>query len=266
MTRRLLIAGNWKMHGSVEMATDLISEVSRSVLDAATLGEQRELAYDILVCPPSILIPSAAKAADSQPILLGAQNVHPKEQGAFTGELSIGMLAEFGCQYVLLGHSERRELFGETDAMVADKFAACIGSGSLIPILCIGETLSERQSDQTEKVVSAQLDAVLDKVGIDSFKNAVIAYEPVWAIGTGETATPEQAQRVHAFIRTKLAKLDGDIADALRILYGGSMKAENASDLLSQADIDGGLIGGASLKVSSFSAICDAAHTLALNA
>jgi len=246
MTRRLLIAGNWKMHGSVEMATDLISEVSRSVLDAATLGEQRELAYDILVCPPSILIPSAAKAADSQPILLGAQNVHPKEQGAFTGELSIGMLAEFGCQYVLLGHSERRD--------------------SLIPILCIGETLSERQSDQTEKVVSAQLDAVLDKVGIDGFKNAVIAYEPVWAIGTGETATPEQAQRVHAFIRTKLAKLDGDIADALRILYGGSMKAENASDLLSQADIDGGLIGGASLKVSSFSAICDAAHTLALNA
>ncbi len=265
MTRRLLIAGNWKMHGSVEMTTDLISGIARAALETATLSEQRELAYDILVCPPSVYIPAAVKAADSQPIRVGAQNAHAKSQGAYTGEVALEMLSELGCDYVLLGHSERREIFSETDDEVASKFAACCENGSMVPVLCVGETLAQRQQGQTETIVAAQIDAVLDKVGIAGFSKAVIAYEPVWAIGTGETATPEQAQAVHAFIRAKLAELDADVANALRILYGGSMKAENAADLLGQPDIDGGLIGGASLKVESFAAICDAAHVLALS-
>ena len=259
MSRRLLIAGNWKMHGSFEMTSDLISSVARHALESSTISEQRELSYDILVCPPAVYLQAAVLAADSQPVSIGAQNVNSKSQGAYTGEVSLSMLSEVGCEYVLLGHSERRELFSETEQDIADKFEACVENGLVVPILCLGETLTERQEGQTELVVAGQLDAVLEKVGIAGFANAVIAYEPVWAIGTGETASPEQAQAAHEFIRAKLAKMDSDIANAVRIIYGGSMKPENAVELLSQKDIDGGLVGGASLDESSFAKICAAA-------
>lgn len=261
--RRLLVAGNWKMHGSVEMTAELIAGVSRRVLEMATLSEQRALPYDILVCPPAPYLAQAVANADCQPISVGAQNVSPHEQGAYTGEISLPMLAELGCEYVLLGHSERRELFGETDEQVAEKFSACVaGTDQVTPVLCIGETLAQRQADETEAVVSKQLDAVLDKVGIEGFSQAIIAYEPVWAIGTGETASPEQAQEVHAAIRGKLAKLNADIAAQVQILYGGSVKPTNAAELFSQTDIDGGLIGGASLDIDSFAGICEAAEEL----
>lgn len=259
MSRRLLIAGNWKMHGGYEMTADLISGVARHALESATLSEQRELAYDILVCPPSVYLQSAVAAADSQPVVIGAQNVNANLSGAFTGEVSVSMLSEVGCKYVLLGHSERREIFDETDDDVAAKFSACVESGTIVPILCVGETLAERKAEQTEAVVARQIDTVLDQVGIVGFANAVIAYEPVWAIGTGETASPEQAQAVHEFIRSKLEAGDSEVAETIRIIYGGSMKPANAYDLLSQKDIDGGLIGGASLDVGSFSEICAAA-------
>ena len=251
------------MHGSREMTTELISGISRSVLEMASLSEQRELAYDILVCPPAVYLQHAVTLAESQPVAVGAQNVNAHASGAYTGEIALSMLAELGCSYVLLGHSERRELFHETDAQVAEKFAACVNEPQPItPVLCVGETLSERQQGATERVVGQQLDAVLDKVGIQQMQNAVIAYEPVWAIGTGETASPEQAQEVHAFIRARLAQHDADIAASMRILYGGSVKAENAESLFSQPDIDGGLIGGAALQVESFVGICRAAQKL----
>ena len=259
MSRRLLIAGNWKMHGSYEMTADLISGVARHALESATLSEQRELAYDILVCPPSVYLHTAAVASDSQPVVIGAQNVNANADGAFTGEVSLSMLSELGCKYVLVGHSERREIFGETDSDVAAKFSACVEGGTIAPVLCVGESLTERQDQQTEVVVARQIDAVLERVGIVGFANAVIAYEPVWAIGTGETASPQQAQAVHEFIRKKLAAEDSEVAEAIRIIYGGSMKPANAFDLLSQKDIDGGLVGGASLDVNSFSDICAAA-------
>lgn len=251
------------MHGSVEMTAELISGVARRVLEMATISEQRALPYDILVCPPAPYLTQAVALSDSQPISVGAQNVSPFEDGAFTGEVSLQMLAEIGCEYVLLGHSERRELFAETDLQVAEKFAACVASSSkIIPVLCIGETLAERQAGETQAVVARQLDAVLEISGIAGFNNAAVAYEPVWAIGTGETASPAQAQEVHAFIRCRLAELDTDIAAQLQILYGGSVKPENAEELFSQTDIDGGLIGGASLKIESFAGICEAAEKL----
>jgi len=255
------------MHGSVETTSELISEVSRQVLDKASLSEQRLLAYDILVCPPAPYLSHAVVASDSLPIAVGGQNVSQHEQGAFTGEVSLTMLAELGCYYVLLGHSERRELFGETDQVIAEKFDACVKSDTnLIPVLCIGETLAQRQAGDTEAVVSAQLDAVLELVGISGFENAVLAYEPVWAIGTGETASPEQAQEVHAFIRGKIAQMNAAVAEKIQILYGGSVKPSNAEALFAQTDIDGGLVGGASLDADSFANICEAAHKLATQA
>ncbi len=261
--RRFLVAGNWKMHGSSEMTADLISGVARRAFDAASLSEKRALAYDILVCPPAPFLVQAVHDADAQYISVGAQNVSQYDSGAYTGEVSLAMLAEVGCEYVLIGHSERREIFGESDQVIAQKFAACVGFGSeVIPLLCIGETLSQRKSGDTEKVVAAQLDAVLNEVGIEGFAKAVIAYEPVWAIGTGETASPEQAQEVHAFIRNKLRGLDKPIAEKIQILYGGSVKPANAEELFAQEDIDGGLIGGASLKVDSFAGICEVAQRL----
>lgn len=265
--RRFLVAGNWKMHGSLEMTAELISGISRSVLEMASLSEQRELAYDILVCPPAVYLQHAVSAAQSQPVAIGAQNVNAHDSGAYTGEIALPMLAELGCDYVLLGHSERRELFLETDVQIADKFAACVAEPQRItPVLCVGETLDERKQGATEQVVGRQLDAVLNQVGIQQMKNAVIAYEPVWAIGTGETASPEQAQEVHAFIRARLAEHDAEIAASMRILYGGSVKADNAELLFAQPDIDGGLIGGAALKVESFVGICRAAQKLASQA
>jgi len=188
-------------------------------------------------------------------VLLGAQNLYIGTQGAFTGEVSAPMLAEIGCEYVLVGHSERRAIFHEDLHLVAEKFKAAQAAG-LTPILCIGETRTQRENGETETVVRQQLESVIELVGIDAFKQVVIAYEPVWAIGTGLTATPEQAQEVHAFIRGLLAQNNVDIAGAIRILYGGSMKAENAASLLAMPDIDGGLIGGASLEADSFLAIC----------
>jgi triosephosphate isomerase len=210
------------------------------------------------VCPPAILISLAEEKLTGSAVTWGGQDVNVNASGAYTGEISGPMLKDFGCTYAIVGHSERREYYGETDQIVADKFGAAQSHG-LIPILCIGETLEQRESGDTENVCARQLDAVLDAHGIKSLANAVIAYEPVWAIGTGKTATPEQAQEVHAFIRGKLAALDADVAAGVRILYGGSMKPDNAKELISQADIDGGLIGGASLKAEDFLGIGQAA-------
>lgn len=256
--RQFLIAGNWKMHGSQKMASELIAAIDTQL---QTLPNSREI--EVLVCPPAVYLPTAQKSCQGSQIKHGAQNVNANPQGAFTGEVALPMLMEFDCEYVLLGHSERRELFAESDAQIAEKFAACIDDASTVkPVLCIGETLQQRQSGETEALLDRQLDAVLELVGIKGFSNAVIAYEPVWAIGTGETASPEQAQAAHQHIREKLARLDTAIADEVRILYGGSMKPENAPELLAQDDIDGGLIGGAALQADSFFGICQAAASI----
>ena len=248
--RRMMVAGNWKMNGSKQASTALIDGVHGGLGDGSA---------DVVLCPPFILIPLAAEMLGSQSkVAWGGQNLDTHEAGAYTGEVSGGMLKDFACTYVIVGHSERRALYGESDALVAEKFAAAQKSG-LTPILCIGETLEEREAGKTESVVSRQLDAVIDAHGIAAFENSILAYEPVWAIGTGKTATPEQAQEVHCFIREKLSALSSGIATDLRILYGGSVKGSNASEIFSQQDIDGGLIGGASLKAEDFLQICRAA-------
>jgi len=255
------------MNGSHKMTVKLVSGVLEQ---SAKMGGGSALAYDLLVCPPapylSLAVATAEASSVGAALHVGAQNVSPYENGAYTGEVSLPMLAELGCSYVLLGHSERRLLFGENDQRIARKFAACVadtgGQREVIPILCVGEILADREAGNTEKIVSEQIDAVLEKVGIAGFSNAVIAYEPVWAIGTGQTASPQQAQDVHAFIRNKLAKLDESIANDLQILYGGSVNPSNAEDLFAQSDIDGGLIGGAALSVENFSGICEAAQKL----
>lgn len=248
--RRPLVAGNWKMNGSRTESAALLDGVRKGV-SAASKAE-------VAVCPPYILIPQAAEKLAGSPVAWGGQNLSVHKSGAYTGEISGPMLRDYGCTYVIVGHSERRTLYGETDALVAEKYGVAQGAG-LIPILCVGETLQEREANQTEAVVARQFDAVLDKHGIGSFKNAVIAYEPVWAIGTGKTATPQQAQEVHRFIRSRLTAKDKTVAEGMRILYGGSMKGSNAKELLAQADIDGGLIGGASLQAEEFLTICRAA-------
>jgi triosephosphate isomerase len=248
--RRPLVAGNWKMNGS--------RAESAALLDGIRKGMSAASRAEAAVCPPYILIPLAAEKLAGGPVAWGGQNLSVHKSGAYTGEISGPMLKDYACTYVIVGHSERRTLYGETDALVAEKYGAAQAAG-LIPILCVGETLQEREANQTEAVVARQLDAVVDKHGIASFRNAVIAYEPVWAIGTGKTATPQQAQEVHRFIRTRLAGKDKAVADGLRVLYGGSMKGSNAKELLSQADIDGGLIGGASLQAEEFLTICRAA-------
>ena len=248
--RRPLVAGNWKMNGSRTESTALLDGIKNGV-SAASRAE-------VAVCPPYILIPLAAERLAGSAVAWGGQNLSVHKSGAHTGEISGPMLRDYACTYAIVGHSERRTLYGETDALVAEKYGAAQAAG-LIPILCIGETLQEREANQTEAVCARQLDAVLGKHGIGSFRNAVIAYEPVWAIGTGKTATPQQAQDVHRFIRGRLADKDKSVADGLRILYGGSMKGSNAKELLAQPDIDGGLIGGASLQAEEFLTICRAA-------
>ncbi|HEY5682387.1 MAG TPA: triose-phosphate isomerase [Sulfuricaulis sp.] len=248
--RRPLVAGNWKMNGSRSESAALLDGIRKSVSSASRA--------EVAVCPPYIFISLAAEQLAGSVVAWGGQNLSVHKSGAYTGEISGAMLKDYGCTYVIVGHSERRTLYGENDALVAEKYGAAQTAG-LIPILCIGETLLERESGQTEAVVARQLDAVLDKHGIGSFKNAVIAYEPVWAIGTGKTATPAQAQEVHRFIRHRMAARDKTVAESLRILYGGSMKGSNARELLAQADIDGGLIGGASLQAEEFLTICRAA-------
>ena len=245
--RPSLIAGNWKMNGSLSSVTDLIEGIL-----AGDRG-QAELA----VCPPAVYLMKVGGILADSGIALGAQNVCDQASGAFTGEVSAAMLLEAGCHYAIVGHSERRSLYGESDQLVAARFAQALEAG-LIPILCVGETLEQRDQGITESVVAQQIDAVLTQSGIDGIARAVVAYEPVWAIGTGQVATPEQAQAVHAFIRGKLTQIDDAVAQNVQILYGGSMNPSNAADLLAQADIDGGLIGGASLKADDFLAIAQA--------
>lgn len=212
----------------------------------------------LLICPPFPYLAAAVAATRDSAIAVGAQNVSEHGNGAFTGEVSAAMLVDVGCEFVIVGHSERRTLYAETSAQVADKFKAALDAG-LAPILCVGETLEQREAGLTEKVIDEQLDAVLQRAGAEAFGTAVIAYEPVWAIGTGVTASPEQAQDVHRHIRSRLAAQSDEIAQSTQILYGGSMKGENASGLLAKPDIDGGLIGGASLKAPDFLAIARAA-------
>lgn len=251
MTRRTpLVAANWKMNGSRASVTAL--------LDGCRQGLPLD-GVEVVVCAPSIHIPLAADELAGSAIGLGAQTVSEYANGAYTGEISADMLKDYGCRYVIIGHSERRHIFAETNETVANKFCFAREKGLRV-ILCLGERLEEREAGMTEQVLSEQLGAVIAKAGIDAFDGAVIAYEPVWAIGTGHTATPEQAQAAHSFIRLQVARHDDRIADELRILYGGSVKANNASGLFAMADVDGGLIGGASLKVDDFLAICRAAR------
>ena len=242
--RTTLIAGNWKMNGSLQSVIELVEAIKAGDVNNAQLA----------VCPPAIYLMKVGGMLEGSRIALGAQNVCDQESGAFTGEIAASMLKECGCQYAIVGHSERRALYQETDELVARRFAMALSSG-ITPILCIGESLDERESGDTEAVVSRQLDAVIDSQGISAIAQCVIAYEPVWAIGTGKVATPEQAQAVHRYLRDKLASLDALVAEQVQILYGGSMNASNAGELLSQPDIDGGLIGGASLKAADFIAI-----------
>lgn len=228
------------------------------LLNAVTSGMAKIHGMDCAVCVPFPYLAQAQQLLRSTPVKWGAQDVHQLEKGAYTGEVAASMLCDFGCHYVIVGHSERRSLYGETSQLVAEKFAAAKKTG-LVPILCVGETLAQRENGTTEAVVAEQLDAIIKLHGVESLRNAVVAYEPVWAIGTGKTASPEQAQAVHAFIRKRVAALDGQLAQGLCILYGGSVKAANAAELFAMPDIDGGLIGGASLVAGEFLAICEAA-------
>lgn len=246
--RRTLVAANWKMNGNKETVASLLTAFKDGMSGSA----------DVAVFPPALYVSQVAQALAGTDISYGVQNISAQESGAFTGELSLSMVNDFACKYVLIGHSERRELFGETDAQVAEKVVATLKAG-LIPMLCIGETLEQRESGVTEDVVRSQIKAVLDAVGIAAFEAIVVAYEPVWAIGTGKTASPEQAQDVHAFIRGMLEAEDAAVAAKTRILYGGSVKAASAEALFGQPDIDGGLVGGASLLADEFVAICNAA-------
>jgi triosephosphate isomerase (TIM) len=248
--RRKLVAGNWKMHGGLAANESLLRAV---MSELGGVG-----GADHAVCVPFPYLAQVQRLLEGGNIAWGAQNVSQHEKGAYTGEVSASMLNDFGCRFVIVGHSERRAYFGDTDAVVAEKFVAA-QKGGLIPILCIGETLGERESGVTEQVVARQLDAVIRAAGIRALAKAVLAYEPVWAIGTGKTATPEQAQEVHSFIRGRIGALDAGIANSLIIQYGGSVKAGNANSLFDMPDIDGGLIGGASLDAAEFVAICRAA-------
>jgi triosephosphate isomerase len=248
--RKILVAGNWKMHGSRAQTRELIDGL------IAELGGNS--AAEVLVCPPYVYLSEAAQALSGSSVELGAQNIAVEASGAYTGEIAGTMLKDVGCRYAIVGHSERRSIYGEEDGLVAAKFRSAQRDG-LIPILCVGESLQERETGVTEAVIERQLRAVLDSAGIAAFKDAVVAYEPVWAIGTGHTATPEQAQAVHAFIRGILAHEDDTIGNSVRILYGGSVKSSNARDLFSMPDVDGGLVGGASLDAEGFAEICRAA-------
>lgn len=248
--RRPLVCGNWKLHGSLEGAAGLIDAVLAGTADVA--------AIDLAICPAFVHIPLACERAAGSHLMVGAQDVSDRDEGAFTGEVAAPMLAELGAGFAIVGHSERRARHGETDAGVAAKFAAARGAG-LIPVLCVGESLEQRDAGRALEVVAAQLDAVLGHTGVDGFGEGVIAYEPIWAIGTGRTATPEDAQEVHALLRERLAAHDAQLAERTRIVYGGSVKAANAARLMAMDDIDGGLVGGASLDADEFINIARAA-------
>ena len=251
--RSFLVAGNWKMNGS--------NAVNAELVDGIIAGMPASDSVELLICPPFPYLGALAARIDGSRLMLGAQTLSEYDSGAHTGEVAPSMLVEMGCKYVLVGHSERRAIYGEDNATVAAKYAAAQKVG-LTPVLCVGETLEERQAGQTESIIDQQLNAVLDTAGIASVGSAVIAYEPVWAIGTGQTATPEQAQEVHAHIRHVIGAQDENIAAGVQILYGGSVKGDNAAGLFSMPDIDGGLIGGASLKSDDFLAIAEAAASV----
>jgi triosephosphate isomerase len=246
--RNYLVAGNWKMNGDSARNSELVSGI--------VAGARKSDSVKLLICPPFPYLAAVAAQVKGSGVSLGAQTVSEHESGAFTGEVAPAMLRDIGCDYVIVGHSERRSLYGESSFAVAAKFKAALDA-DLKPILCVGETLEQREGGATESVVEVQLGAVIDKVGIEGFTSAVVAYEPVWAIGTGMTASPEQAQDVHQHIRGVLARHDAGVAESIQILYGGSMKGENAAGLLAMDDIDGGLIGGASLKAADFLAIAE---------
>ncbi|MDA8360622.1 MAG: triose-phosphate isomerase [Gammaproteobacteria bacterium] len=249
--RRPLVMGNWKMNGRLESAKVLLAEVAAGARELASV--------EIAVCPPFPFLNLGRTHSD---ISLGAQNVAAEAEGAYTGEVSAAMLKDVGCRYVIVGHSERRTLFGESNAVVARKFAQAQAQG-LIPVLCVGETADERNRSLTEEVIGGQIHAVVAAAGAAAFAGAVVAYEPMWAIGSGRAAAPEDAQAVHHFIRSLVARLSAEVAAGLRILYGGSVKAQNAPELFAQADIDGGLIGGAALNAREFAGICQAADKAA---
>jgi len=247
--RQTLVAGNWKMNGSLEANQQLLGGIRAGVAEG--------ISAKVVVCPPAIYIPQAASLLSGSDVSWGGQNLSQEKSGAFTGEVSADMLLDQQCEYVIVGHSERRALYAESDELVAEKYSAAQAAG-LIPLLCVGELLEEREAGDTESVVARQLDAVIDKVGIAAIGKGIIAYEPVWAIGTGKTASPQQAQEVHAFIRQRVAEKDAGVAEKVQILYGGSVKPDNAAELFAMTDIDGGLIGGASLDAEGFLAICRA--------
>jgi triosephosphate isomerase len=249
--RRPIVAGNWKMHGSRHENARLIEDILS--------GYPANAEADCVVCPPFVYLQEVGRLLRDTPIALGAQDTCADAHGAFTGEVSAGMLKDVGCKYVLVGHSERRLIYRESDQLVARKFAAAHAK-ALIPVLCVGEQLADREASRTEEVIARQLDVVLELCGPEVLGQGVVAYEPVWAIGTGRTASPEQAQEVHAFIRARISARDARIAAATRVLYGGSVKASNAAELFGMPDVDGGLIGGASLKADEFLAILGAAR------
>jgi triosephosphate isomerase (TIM) len=248
--RRPMVAGNWKMHGTRASVAELINGLGRQALPGDV---------EIAVFPSSVHLVQVSAGLAGRAVVVGAQDCATEpQQGALTGEVAAAQLLDAGCSLVLVGHSERRSLLGESDEVVTRKFAAAQSCG-LIPVLCVGETLAQREAGETLAVVAAQLAAVASKLGVQVFERAVIAYEPVWAIGTGLTASPEQAQEVHAAIRGQLAAQDAELAGKVRILYGGSVKAASATELFGMPDIDGGLVGGASLNADEFGAICRAA-------
>lgn len=252
--RRPVVAGNWKLNGTRKSALALAQGIM-SELNAINN-------IDVIICPPFLHIAEVQELIQNSQLKLGAQNVSEQASGAFTGEISAEMLKEFDCQYVIVGHSERRTLYNESNNIIGSKFKA-VSSIGLTPILCVGETLEQKENNQTKNVIIKQLDSIINSVDINTFNNAIIAYEPIWAIGTGKTATPLQAQEVHQVIRNRFSAIDKELADKLRILYGGSVKASNSNELFSQPDIDGGLIGGASLNSEDFLAICAAAENIA---
>jgi triosephosphate isomerase (TIM) len=249
--RKRLVAGNWKMHGNRSANAALLEAILAGI---GSIGEM-----ECAVCVPYPYLEQAADRLRGTAVAWGAQNASEHAQGAHTGEVSAAMLADCGCRYVIVGHSERRQLYGETDAQIAAKFCA-VQSAGMTPILCVGETLAERDGGKTDSVVRRQLEAVLAVATGRGFADAVLAYEPVWAIGTGRNATPEQARDVHAFLRARVAREDAAVAQELRILYGGSVKAANAAALFAMPEVDGGLIGGASLVAQEFLAIARAAR------
>lgn len=246
-----LVAGNWKMNGSKSQTIALTQAIQR---DLKTPNR-----VEVVLCPPFVYLSDAFSLLKDSDIALGGQDTCDEAEGAYTGEVSAGMLHDVGCRYVIVGHSERRNLYGESDALVARKYAQAIRVG-LKPIFCLGESLEERETGDTEKVVKRQLEALLAQVGVEGLGQGAIAYEPIWAIGTGKTATPSQAQEVHAFLRQSITAYSTDMAKQIQIVYGGSVNPENARALFQEADIDGGLIGGASLKAEQFAAICQAAE------